>query len=212
MCKTASCAKGAIRSRTGNIAAARRRGAFTLIELLVVIAIIALLVSILLPSLSMARNLTRTAMCASNLHHAIIAINMYQADWAIDEPWLFSNGTGDNPHETVRDDAPHLPGNPARALAMKDNSKYVDSAEILFCPHYSIAYPDNYDPNGWQDGDTTHFWGTYSYTFRRTPNDHDAGSPTDPASVTYGGEQNYPGNILPWGKNHNYNGQHVGKE
>jgi prepilin-type N-terminal cleavage/methylation domain-containing protein len=55
----------------------KRAIAFTLIELLVVIAIIALLVSILLPSMSMARELARRSICAGNLRHLAIALNLY---------------------------------------------------------------------------------------------------------------------------------------
>ncbi len=50
---------------------------FTLIELLVVIAIIATLVTLLLPTLSGARHLARSARCQHNLKGLGIAIEMY---------------------------------------------------------------------------------------------------------------------------------------
>ena len=56
-----------------------RRG-FTLIELLVVIAIIALLVSILLPSLKKARELAKTAVCASQLRGFTNVSQFYAID------------------------------------------------------------------------------------------------------------------------------------
>ena len=57
-----------------------RYRAFTLIELLVVISIIALLISILLPVLSRAREMGRSAACLSNEHQFITAAAAYQGD------------------------------------------------------------------------------------------------------------------------------------
>ena len=150
--------------------------AFTLIELLVVVAIIALLVSILLPSLGTARDLTRTAMCASNLHQVGIGVGMYQTEWAMDEPWLFASGTGDNPDETwaIGVAPPYrwfLPGNPAMAMAEREGftpdsewtsmpypknpgtdeigpsqAPVIDTGEMFFCPHYKKDYVTDYSP------------------------------------------------------------------
>lgn len=55
----------------------KRKKGFTLIELLVVVAIIALLISILLPSLSRAREITKRAVCASNLRGIGQAMKVY---------------------------------------------------------------------------------------------------------------------------------------
>ena len=60
--------------------------AFTLIELLVVVAIIALLISILLPSLSRARETSRTVACMSIQRQYGVANYMYaneQGDWFV---------------------------------------------------------------------------------------------------------------------------------
>ena len=60
----------------------RRRGpwAFTLVELLVVIAVIALLVSIVAPTLRRATDVTRAAICMSNLHQQAVSVRSYQAE------------------------------------------------------------------------------------------------------------------------------------
>jgi prepilin-type N-terminal cleavage/methylation domain-containing protein/prepilin-type processing-associated H-X9-DG protein len=60
--------------------AGRRITGFTLIEVLVVVAIIALLIAILLPSLSIAREQARSAVCLSNLKQFGNAVHMYVAD------------------------------------------------------------------------------------------------------------------------------------
>jgi len=54
---------------------------FSLIELLVVVAVVALLMGLLLPSLTRARRLTRTAVCLSNLRQLGHAFHMYAADY-----------------------------------------------------------------------------------------------------------------------------------
>ena len=58
----------------------KTQSAFTLIELLVVISIISLLVSILMPTLSSAKEQSRSAQCLSNLHSLGIAAQMYNTD------------------------------------------------------------------------------------------------------------------------------------
>jgi prepilin-type N-terminal cleavage/methylation domain-containing protein len=60
--------------------ASRRQAAFTLIEVLVVVAIIALLLSILLPSLSRAKELSKTTICLTHLKEFGLATTMYMMD------------------------------------------------------------------------------------------------------------------------------------
>ena len=63
------------------------RKAFTLIELLVVIAIIAILAALLMPALERAREQTRRAACAANLHQTFLAQSFYLDDF---DRWFVS--------------------------------------------------------------------------------------------------------------------------
>jgi prepilin-type N-terminal cleavage/methylation domain-containing protein len=56
------------------------RKGFTLIELLVVVAIISLLVSILLPSLSRAKELARSAVCMTHMRQQGLALQLYTVE------------------------------------------------------------------------------------------------------------------------------------
>jgi prepilin-type processing-associated H-X9-DG protein/prepilin-type N-terminal cleavage/methylation domain-containing protein len=59
----------------------RSTRSFTLVELLVVIAIIAVLASMLLPSLSNAKNVAKSACCKNNLKHYMVANGFYANDY-----------------------------------------------------------------------------------------------------------------------------------
>ena len=54
--------------------------AFTLIELLVVVAIISILAALLLPALRRAKEQSKRAVCANNLHQIALAFTMYAQD------------------------------------------------------------------------------------------------------------------------------------
>jgi prepilin-type N-terminal cleavage/methylation domain-containing protein len=75
----------------------RRRG-FTLIELLVVVAIIALLMSILLPALGKAKQAAREAICGTNVHHLVTALQLYGEGNRAWLPPLKSNPGGEGTH------------------------------------------------------------------------------------------------------------------
>ena len=74
------CAARVLSSRPHGIRTAQDRRGFTLVELLVVIAIILLLVTLLLPSLTLAREAARRAVCAANLHHIGLGEQLYASD------------------------------------------------------------------------------------------------------------------------------------
>jgi len=73
----------------------RHRYAFTLIELLVVLSIVALLIGLLLPVLGSAREVSRLAVCGSQLRQMATAAFVYATDHADRLPPAYDYAAGD---------------------------------------------------------------------------------------------------------------------
>lgn len=100
---------------------------FTLIELLIVIAIIAILVSILLPSLGRSRELTRRAVCMSNLAQMyrglVVHGNQYNNDLPASQPVTNNDGIFAIKH-----------GNRWHGHGKLYQRKIITSTDIYYCP------------------------------------------------------------------------------
>jgi prepilin-type N-terminal cleavage/methylation domain-containing protein len=127
----------------------RKTKAFTLIELLVVVAIIALLISILLPSLSRAREMSKRAVCASNLRGIGQAMYIYANDNYEQFP-----GTEIDPDEAGENACPGnyrdpntspggLPGDPANNPRCKDGVPST-TADLWLLVQGALATPKQF--------------------------------------------------------------------
>lgn len=103
-----------------------RRG-FTLIELLVVVAIIAVLISILLPSLGKAREVSKAAVCLSNLRSLMQAVHVYanDHDGRLITAGLAHGGSVDE-HAAWMNTLRNEYGNELIARCPNDDSRYWD--------------------------------------------------------------------------------------
>jgi prepilin-type N-terminal cleavage/methylation domain-containing protein len=158
------------------------RTAFTLIELLVVIAIVAILAAMLLPALSKAREMSRRAVCASNLKQTYTGAYMYHDQWdswlpstPLPNTWGNSSSGGDiaMPRYRWTDD------NPTGWWALTRFTTFVNE-DTLECPSREFG--------SWQDGTGQWYQMHYSYSYRFNNPD----------------TSNYPGNTGYGGRKANY--------
>ena len=128
---------------------------FTLIELLVVIAIIALLVSILLPSLSKAKDLARSVVCASNLKSIGLGVALYAQEMDDKLPPMVA-GPG-NSNYWNSEIMPFVGDNKMlfRCPSIPvTRGNWVSTGEIIFYPDYvywymTASYGWNCEPLTW---------------------------------------------------------------
>ena len=133
--------RGMRRGDTTSPRPGQQRRAFTLVELLVVIAIISLLVAILVPMLEQARDIARTAVCATNLASVGKGLHLYAADH---DDWYPPFGSEVNrllyPHSPPETKALNLRGKnlygPIWAAVGRvwGYGRYVETPSLFFCP------------------------------------------------------------------------------
>ncbi len=149
------------------------RKSFTLIELLVVIAIISILAAMLLPALSAARNKSKTIKCTSNLKSIGQQMIVYANDYndITPNPLTENSGTSRLLHVFYifnYSKAPDQGGKDRCGLATLLSS-YINTAELLMCPHaadWNPAFKKAYDQ--WiLDGTAATPSSPYIYSFAR---------------------------------------------
>ncbi|MCM8532001.1 MAG: type II secretion system GspH family protein [Lentisphaeraceae bacterium] len=109
---------------------------FTLIELLFVIAVIGILLTLLLPSLSKSREITKRAVCLSNLsqcHKANLAYGIGNNHSLPPGNAVLDSGQGIN-------SVYRIATNMAFGAAIAYQQKYTDTPDNFYCPSWTQPY------------------------------------------------------------------------
>jgi prepilin-type N-terminal cleavage/methylation domain-containing protein/prepilin-type processing-associated H-X9-DG protein len=158
---------------------ATRSQGFTLIELLVIIAIIALLVSILMPSLRRAKELTRTAVCLSNLGQVGTAVSLYAATYRMKGPlavyapnpigdkgeWQYQRGWACHLSEFTEGQEIENAGE-CKDVWENPSGRVPSSQSVLWgCPNFTNAYQETLEKRGhvWLNENGADHWAKTGY-------------------------------------------------
>ena len=140
-----------------------RPGGFTLVELLVVVAIIALLAAILMPSMRRVNELTRRAVCASNLHQTQLShlawAQARDGHYVEGQPVYVNQGHYACWWRNRTPPASHADYGAYTKHGALVHQRYLDSGKVFYCPswrfpavqyktHGPSVYP-GYQGGGW---------------------------------------------------------------
>lgn len=140
------------------------RPAFTLVELLVVVIVVITLAALLFTLNSRMRLAAARSGSITQMRSIGVAATSWASDNGRTEPFYFSNGTGDYPHEAGGGSSKFTPGNPAKALYHRDDpdSGYLQQPADFFSPLVKAEVPSRgvYDPS---QASSKTIWGTYAW-------------------------------------------------
>jgi type II secretory pathway pseudopilin PulG len=143
---------------------ASRSAAFTLVELLVVITIVIALAALVFTLTNRARLAAAKATGINQMRSIGVAASSWASDNGRTEPFFFTNGTGDFPHESGGGGSKFTPGNPAKALynVHDPDSGYLQNPGDFFSPLVKATPPsrEDYDP---RNASEKQIWGTYAW-------------------------------------------------
>jgi prepilin-type N-terminal cleavage/methylation domain-containing protein len=143
----------------------RKRG-FTLTEFLISVVIILVLAMLTFVATQRMKFSAARTVTISQMRNIGLAASAWASDNNRREPFYYSNGTGDHPHEFSGRGKINVPGNPAKALynSADPDAGYLRNPSDFFSPLVMEKTPERkgYDP---AKASSTKIWGTYTWYF-----------------------------------------------